>query len=148
LRLTQKSGKLAVFVQSLNRINTGMDVFKKVKDILMELLDVEDYEITPETYLVRDLEVESIDMLELAVSFNAAFDIEVNDDDLFLKDIRSYIPDNTKLEGGMVKAINEKYPFLSQGRIKEIIYDLQGGPTLKVKDLISYITGNSFVSNN
>jgi len=148
LRLTQKSGKLAVFVQSLNRINTGMDVFKKVKDILMELLDVEDYEITPETYLVRDLEVESIDMLELAVSFNAAFDIEVNDDDLFLKDIRSYIPDNTKLEGSMVKAINEKYPFLSQGRIKEIIYDLQGGPTLKVKDLISYITGNSFVSNN
>ena len=148
MRLTQKSGKLAVFVQSLNRINTGMDVFKKVKDILMELLDVEDYEITPETYLVRDLEVESIDMLELAVSFNAAFDIEVNDDDLFLKDIRSYIPDNANLEGGMVKAINEKYPFLSQGRIKEIIYDLQGGPTLKVKDLISYITGNSFVSNN
>lgn len=125
-----------------------MDVFEKVKDILMELLDVEDQDITPETYLVRDLEAESIDLLELAVSFNAFFDIEVNDDELFLKDIRSYIPDKAKIEDGMVKTINEKYPFLSTGRIKEIIYDLQEGPTLKVKDLVNYIIGNRFVNNN
>jgi hypothetical protein len=30
-------------------------------------------------------------------------------------------------------------PFLTGTRLEEIVSDLEGGPTLKVKDLVSYI---------
>jgi hypothetical protein len=33
-----------------------------------------------------------------------------------------------------------KFPFLAEGRIEEILSDLEGGPTLKVEDLVSYVS--------
>jgi acyl carrier protein len=84
------------------------------------------------------LNAESIDLLELAVSLNQAFNISVNEDDLFLRKLRYYL--DTNPENNPIKILQEKYPFLSSDRINQILSDLEEGPVLKVKDLIHYVS--------
>ena len=122
-----------------------MDILKNIKEILTEILDIEDQEITPETYLIRDLGAESIDLLELAVAINSGFEIEVNDDQIFLKQLRLHMTDGEEQSEEIVKYLSGRFPFLTKRRVKEIIGDLEGGPVLKVKDLISYI---AWISKN
>ncbi len=116
-----------------------MNIFNKIQDLLAELLDVEKNEISPETYIFRDLGAESIDLMELAVAINSEFNINVIDDDIFLRRLREYISENQSLK--------KKYPFLPDKRIAEIIKDVGkrpdfSEPVLKVKDLIDYIKGS------
>jgi len=113
-------------------------IFKEIKQILVELLDVDEEEITADTYLVRDLCAESIDFLELAVSLNNRFAIEINDDDLFLRNLRLYIQNMPDPQDHLA-GLTDRFPFLSTKRIAEILADLDQGPVLKVKDLIAYI---------
>jgi len=115
-----------------------VDIFNEIKQILGELLDVDEAEITPETYLVRDLCAESIDFLELAVSLNSRFAVEINDDDLFLRNLRRYIRNMPDTQD-RISALTGRFPFLSAKRMDEILSDLDAGPILKVKDLIAYI---------
>lgn len=116
-----------------------MEVFEKIKDILTDILDIEGDEISSETYVMRELGAESIDLLELAVSLNSAFQIEINDDKIFLKKLRLYINELKNSKEDPVSFISSKFPFLDKKRINEMLDDLDKGPVLKVKDLISYI---------
>lgn len=117
-----------------------MDVMTKIADALADILDVDAGEIKPETYLVRDLEAESIDLLELAVVLNSEFKIDVDDDEIFLKTLRIYLDDPKKNHHEDTgEYLMEKYPYLTRERILEILDDLDSGPVLKVKDLVSYI---------
>lgn len=114
-------------------------IFSKVTGTLADILDIEAGEIDQETYLIRDLEAESIDLLELAVTLNSEFQIEIDDDEIFLKMLRIYLDEPEKKPDDMQAYLMEKYPFLSASRIREILKERDNGPVLKVKDLISYI---------
>ncbi len=116
-----------------------MDILEEIKKNLVEILDIENHIITPETYLIRELGAESIDLLELAVAINSGFNIDVNDDKIFLRTLRQYITEAEQQDKDILQYLAENLPFLSRKRLEEIIADLEGGPTLKVKDLISYI---------
>jgi acyl carrier protein len=115
------------------------EVFEGIRQMLADILDVEGEEILPETYIVRELDAESIDLLEFAVSLNAGFNIEVNDGDIFLLRLRDYVIEAEEKEHNVVEYLVERLPFLKRNRIEEIVSDLEGGPTLKVKDLVSYV---------
>ncbi|MEM5786207.1 MAG: phosphopantetheine-binding protein [Syntrophobacteraceae bacterium] len=117
-----------------------MDLFGEIRESLTEILDVEAEEITPETYIIRDLDAESIDLLELSVSINSRFKVEVNDNEIYLKNLRGCL---NGANGDAVNRIAGQYPFLSSERAREIAADLEGGPVLKVKDLMAYITWRS-----
>ena len=117
-----------------------MDVFADIKGILIELLDIEGMEITPETYLIQDLGAESIDLLELAVAINSRFKINVKDDEIFLTRFRLLMTEAAQQKTEIIQYIAEKYRFLTEDRIGEVIADIEAGPQLKIKDLISYIT--------
>ena len=82
---------------------------------------------------------ESIDLLELAVSLNARFKVNVNDGEIFLTKLREYIIEAEEEGLDVVLHLLKMLPFLTKKRIKEIVADLEGEPTLKVKDLASYI---------
>ncbi len=116
-----------------------MDTLTELKKILSELLDIEDHEITPETYLVRELGAESIDMMELAVLMDSTFNINVDDNEVFLTRLRPYIIEAEKLEKEVPLFLKEKLPFLEEDRIKELLKDIEFGPAIKIKDLMSYI---------
>jgi acyl carrier protein len=116
-----------------------MDTFAEIKKILVELLDLEDREISPETYLIQELGAESIDLLELAVTINSRFKITVKDDEVFLTRFRLYLTEAEQQGKDIAPYVAKKYPFLTHERIAEIIAHINEGPQLKIKDLISYI---------
>ncbi len=117
-----------------------MDTLFEIRTSLGEILDVEALEITPETYVVRDLGAESIDLLELSVALNSRFRVEVNEDEVFLRTLRVYLNEAKENEQDPLDYLQRKYPFLGEGRVGELLVDIDGGPVLKVKDLIAYVS--------
>jgi acyl carrier protein len=116
-----------------------MNTMETIRIILTEILDIEGDAITPESYIIRDLDTESIDLLEIAVALNAAFKIEIKDDQIFLKNIRLFIREAEEKSADIAAYLLEQYPFLDEARIAEILADKDQGPVLKVKDLVSYL---------
>ncbi|OPY13144.1 MAG: Acyl carrier protein [Syntrophus sp. PtaB.Bin001] len=114
-----------------------MDLLNEIRAILVEILDLEEALIKEETRLRKDLDIESIDMLELALSFSSRFGIEVDEDDIFLQRVPLLI-EEAQQEGRDVFAfLSDCIPFLPGERIREIVAEGQADP--KVRDLMDYI---------
>ncbi|MEW6260138.1 MAG: acyl carrier protein [Thermodesulfobacteriota bacterium] len=58
-----------------------MSIEEKVKHIIAEKLGVELSEVVPEASFVEDLGADSLDLVELIMSMEEAFDIEIADED-------------------------------------------------------------------
>ena len=73
-------------------------VLEKVKAILMEQFDAEEDDITPETSIAEDLEADSLDVVDLLMSIEDEFEIEVPDSEIenikTVADLVKYIEDN------------------------------------------------------
>ena len=73
-------------------------VFEKVKSILIDQLDVEEEKVTPEASIADDLGAESLDIVDLVMSLEEEFDLEIPDDQVenikTVGDIVKYIEDN------------------------------------------------------
>ena len=54
-------------------------MFNKVVEIIIEQLGVEDKEITMETSLMKDLEADSLDAVEIIIALEDEFGIEIPD---------------------------------------------------------------------
>src|SRR5690625_3306365 len=57
------------------------DVFEKVKEIIVEQLDVEESQITMEASFRDDLEADSLDVVELVMELEDEFDLEIADEE-------------------------------------------------------------------
>lgn len=70
-------------------------MIERIKEIIMEQLDVEENEITMESSLIEDLGADSLDIAELMSSFQDEFNIEINAKDIEkikkIKDLVLYI---------------------------------------------------------
>ena len=73
-------------------------VFEKVRDILVEKLDVEEDKVTMEASITDDLGADSLDVVDLVMSLEEEFDVEIPDDQVenikTVGDIVRYIEDN------------------------------------------------------
>ena len=58
-----------------------MSIEDKVKRILAERLDIEISEIRPDAQFINDLGADSLDIVELLMSLEDEFDIEISDDE-------------------------------------------------------------------
>ena len=58
-----------------------MDVEQKVKQIICEQLSVEEPEVTRDASFVETLNADSLDIVELVMAFEEAFNIEIPDDE-------------------------------------------------------------------
>lgn len=56
-------------------------VFEKIRDIIVEQLNVEASDVTMETHLMKDLEADSLDAVEIIMGIEEEFGIEVPDED-------------------------------------------------------------------
>jgi acyl carrier protein len=72
-----------------------MNIEEKVREIIVEQLDVAADEVVPDASFIEDLGADSLDTAELVMAFEEAFDIEISDDDaekiLKVKDAVDYI---------------------------------------------------------
>ena len=57
-------------------------VLEKVKMILSSQFDVEEDSITPETNIADDLGADSLDVVDMLMSLEDEFDIEIPDEDI------------------------------------------------------------------
>lgn len=75
-------------------------MYDKVKEILERLVENDATVITPDSKLVKDLGLSSLDLVNAVVEFEEAFDIEVPDADIqgfqTVGDIVEYLEDKSK----------------------------------------------------
>jgi acyl carrier protein len=75
-------------------------VEEKVKQIIVEQLQVDEAEVTPGASFQEDLGADSLDVVELVMQFEEAFDIQIPDEDAekikTVKDAVDYIEKNQK----------------------------------------------------
>lgn len=57
------------------------DIEKRVKKIIVELLGVEEDVIKPESSFIQDLNADSLDTVELVMSFEEEFECEIPDEE-------------------------------------------------------------------
>ncbi len=58
-----------------------MENFDKLKEILVDVLGVKEEDIKAESKFVDDLGADSLDLVELIMSFEDKFSIEISDED-------------------------------------------------------------------
>ena len=73
-------------------------VFDKIKDIIVEQLDVEEDALTMEASITEDLGADSLDVVDLVMSIEECFDVEIPDEEV----------ENIKTVGDIVKYIENK----------------------------------------
>ena len=73
-------------------------IFDKVKEILVDQLDVEDEKVTMEASIIDDLGADSLDLVDLVMAVEEEFDVKIADEDLegikTVGDIVDYIAEN------------------------------------------------------
>lgn len=72
-------------------------IFEKVRKIICDQFDLDEDDVTPETLLEEDLEADSLDLVDLVMSFEDEFHMEVPDEEV----------ENIKTVGDIVKYIEE-----------------------------------------
>ncbi|HHZ20691.1 MAG TPA: acyl carrier protein [Firmicutes bacterium] len=77
-----------------------MDIFAKVKDIVVEQLGVDEEEVTEQASFVDDLGADSLDIVELVMALEEEFDMEIPDEDAekikTVGDAVNYIKENVQ----------------------------------------------------
>lgn len=58
----------------------NQDIFNKVKEIVIEQLEVDADKVTSEANFANDLGADSLDTVELVMALEEAFDIEIPDE--------------------------------------------------------------------
>jgi acyl carrier protein len=65
----------------LNEGGAYMSIEKRVKEIIVEQLGVNENEVTPEAKFVDDLGADSLDLVELVMALEEEYNIEISDEE-------------------------------------------------------------------
>ena len=72
--------------------------FEKIRDIIVEQLSVDESMVTMDTNLMKDLEADSLDAVEIIMAIEEEFDIEIPDEEAekfqLVGDLMKYVDDN------------------------------------------------------
>ncbi len=69
--------------------------FDKVKDIIVDQLDVDEDKVTMEASIIDDLGADSLDIVDMVMTLEEEFDVKISDDEV----------ENVKTVGDIVKII-------------------------------------------
>lgn len=76
------------------------EIFEKIKNIIIEQLQVSEATVTEEASFIDDLGADSLDLVELIMALEEEFGIEIPDADaekvVTVGDVVSYIKENVK----------------------------------------------------
>jgi acyl carrier protein len=89
-----------IVLRSVQEKSKMASVDEKVKGIIVEQLQVDEAEVTPGASFQEDLGADSLDVVELVMQFEEAFDIQIPDEDAekikTVKDATDYIEAHAK----------------------------------------------------
>lgn len=95
-------------------------IFEKVQGVLVEALAVDEDEVTPQATLFADLGAESIDVLDISFQLERAFDIKINQGELFPEGVTQdpeYVQ-NGKLTDKGLETLKAKLPHFDLSRLE------------------------------
>lgn len=72
-------------------------IFEKIREIICDQLELEEDAVTLDSVLLEDLGADSLDLVDLVMTFEDEFDMEISDEDL----------ENIKTVGDVVRFIEE-----------------------------------------
>ena len=123
-------------------MKTEQESWPKVQAIIAAIFDRDPPDIAPETRIMADLGGESVDLLEIAVRLNADFGIPVDEDVVFLKNLR-YLLAECRAEGGSPEAaLRAAYPHLTEERRRVLAREAaqpRAMPLLCAADIAAYV---------
>lgn len=102
-------------------------VFKKVQEVLVDALGVDDDEVTPQARLTGDLGAESIDFLDIVFRLEKAFGIKIQQGEMFPENVlndQRYVQDGKVTDEGLT-VLRQRLPhadlskFESDRRVEE-----------------------------
>jgi acyl carrier protein len=73
-------------------------VFDKIREIIVEQLDVDEDKVTADASITEDLGADSLDVVDLVMNIEESFDLEIPDEEV----------ENIKTVGDIVKFIEAK----------------------------------------
>ncbi len=91
---------------------TRDEILAKVTEVLEDALGVDEEDVTPQATLIGDLEAESIDFLDIVFRLEKAFDIKIEQGELFPENVAQnpeYVRDGKVTPKG-IEALKEKLP--------------------------------------
>lgn len=75
-------------------------VFKKIRDIIVDQLKLEETMVTMDTNLMKDLEADSLDAVEIIMGIEEEFDLEIPDEEAetfqLVGDLVKYVEENAE----------------------------------------------------
>lgn len=75
-------------------------VFEKIRDIIVDQLKLEETMVTMDTNLMKDLEADSLDAVEIIMGIEEEFDIEIPDEEAetfqLVGDLVKYVEENAE----------------------------------------------------
>ena len=76
-----------------------MDVFERIREIICDQLDLEEDKVTMDSDIMEDFEADSLDVVDLVMSIEDEFGLEVPDDQIenfrTVGDVVRYIEENS-----------------------------------------------------
>ncbi|MBK5240876.1 acyl carrier protein [Clostridium sp.] len=67
-------------------------IFEKVKNVIVEQLGIDEVEVTMEANFADDLGVDSLEIFEIVMSLEEAFEIEIPNEDIEnIKDVKGIV---------------------------------------------------------
>jgi acyl carrier protein len=73
--------KREIYITRRKRRGWKMEVFERVKEIIVDILGVEPEKVTLEASFREDLEADSLDLVELIMAFEEEFGGEISDEE-------------------------------------------------------------------
>lgn len=75
-------------------------VFEKIRDIIVDQLKLEETMVTMDTNLMKDLEADSLDAVEIIMGIEEKFDLEIPDEEAetfqLVGDLVKYVEENAE----------------------------------------------------
>ena len=65
----------------MKEVRDMSDTFERVKELVVDRLDVEEDKVTPDASFQKDLEADSLDVVELIMELEDEFDMEIADEE-------------------------------------------------------------------
>ncbi len=99
---------------------TRDEIFTKVQEVLVEVLAVDEEEITPEAVLTKDLGAESIDFLDIVFRLEQAFGFKIAQGELFPDNVAQdpeYVKDGRVTPRGLT-ILRERLPHADISRLE------------------------------
>lgn len=99
---------------------TRDEIFAKVQEVLVEVLAVDEEEITPEAVLTKDLGAESIDFLDIVFRLEQAFGFKIAQGELFPDNVAQdpeYVKDGRVTPRGLA-TLRERLPHADISRLE------------------------------